>query len=206
MLVVNKCKLLEYIAVGNISDAIAESCTKLNTLRLNRCPAITYTSVAALGSHSHNVVKFCFDCTNYVANMLITSAALAATFSKWQQLDSLHLKNVRNIEDDVLTALGRNCHMLTELRIMYILRENVSISDAGLTALTGCNHLQHLELQSCVKFSGEGLINIVKKCVQLRKLLVTSNPNVTNALVESIHSFKSESLEIVMFTDCRQLL
>jgi hypothetical protein len=169
--------------------AIAENCLKLEKISLFRSDYVTDLSLIVLAKKSLNLKAIDFQrceqitCEGIVAISVNCLKLVNITFSKIKNVTDQHLiqisKNCSNlkilklwrcskISNNGLNAVAKNCLKLEKFCLSG--NEHI-ITDLCLFEIANnCLNLKILILLNCTKITNNGLIAIVKKCLQLEEL------------------------------------
>jgi N-acetylglutamate synthase-like GNAT family acetyltransferase len=185
--------------------AIAQHCTKLESLRLPMMRIVGDSSLIAL-SHGCRQLR-----TLDVSHCnRITSAGLKLLARSCTQLEYVHLAqcqavddggivalakhckaNIRQLNlqqlslltDESLTALGAHCPSLTDLDVSYC----ELLRSTGVQAVAeGCPQLTRLELSCCHALSAQGIQAVAAHCAKLRHIGLRSVAWLEDAAVKGL--------------------
>ncbi|XP_070564483.1 F-box/LRR-repeat protein 20-like [Ptychodera flava] len=110
-----------------------------------------------------------------ISYCLVISAGTMSQAARCSELIHLHLRRCY-ITNQSLDSIGRGLSKLIFLDI----GENYLITDQGLSHLTNCPRLTHLDLTDCPNVSDRGIKLIQKSCGKLKSLILTVCDNLTD--------------------------
>lgn len=191
----------------------------LSSINLSGCISLTDKAIEEISKFCNSLVHI--DLTGCIH---ITPKAISK-LSSCPLLESLSLKNCKQITDPVIESLGNqlqqldltDCDQITDLGIVSIISKsgpNVKslkisgrkITDLCLNQVAGsCHHLEHLELHDCEYVSDESVKNITQSCTQLSSLKLPNCKNLTPAAFlnnNSTHQSSLQNLICLDLSDC----
>jgi F-box and leucine-rich repeat protein 14 len=163
---------LQYLNIGGCSKITATTgisgLVYLQRLRMSNC-CFSDDSVASLHSLQRLIeldIAFCSD---------ITDSGVTQIASLLPQLQCLSMAWCGKVTDSGLHSVGSMIH-LTSVRVSAC----SAITDAGLGHLGGCVRLERLDVSHCVKITNLGFVSLFKALLQLRVLVVSGCPLITD--------------------------
>ena len=174
-------------------QSIAEHCTGLQSLSLNRCREITDVGLITISEHCPNLksldLSFCRQitdasiilisthCTGLQSLQLggcqITDASILLLSTHCIGLQSLSIWGCDQITDASIISISENCTGLKRLNVSL-----TNITDASLIAIAkNCTGLQYLDTDDCDGLSSDKLRDDFNSVLQLRAVLLSIYPS-----------------------------
>ena len=176
--IISHCPCLLSIDIGDddsssnpqITDhtlqSIAEYCTRLQSLYLNRCREITDAGLIIISEHCPNLKSLHLQGCHHIKDASIISISTHCT-----GLHSLNLGNCNQITDASIISISTHCAGLKSLNLGYCNQ----ITDASIISIsTHCTGLQLLNLQVCRQITDSSIISISKNCSGLKEMFFSA--------------------------------
>lgn len=174
-------------------NALAKSCPRLTTLKVNKCSQLTDKGIKEAIKHCTGLNKLNLGGTK------VTGSGFGTALENCQQLTKLNLSECREITDEGIIEIARCCPNLANLNI----GSNKSITDGGLKYLPTLKNLMVLSLDQCSLITNGSIGEIAKRCTNLRKLNLSGCTQIADAGV--LHLDNLPSLQTLTLPDSLKL-
>jgi F-box/leucine-rich repeat protein 2/20 len=176
----NKCVNLEELSLNwcdQITDevliAISNNCIKLKILILNYCDQITDNGLIS-------IAKRCLKIENISIffKVNITDLSLIEISNNCKNLTVLNIGNCVAVTDNGVIAVTKKCLNLENLDIS----NNENVTDLSLIEISkNCTkHLKTLNVRHCDQITVDGVIAILKRCLNLEAIYISNNEIATD--------------------------
>jgi hypothetical protein len=185
--------------------AIAQHCTKLQSLRMPMMHIVGDSSLTALSHGCRQLrtldVSHCRNITSAGLRLLARSCTLLESVNLAQcqavsddgvvalarycksSIKQLNLQQLALLTDESLTALGVHCRALTDLDVSYC---ELLTSTGVQSVAVGCPQLTRLELSCCHGLSAQGIESVAAHCANLRYIGLRSAAWLEDAAVKGL--------------------
>ena len=174
MLIAEHCTGLQSLSLNRCYEitntgliTVSEQCTNLQSLKINYSDQISDASILSISIHCTGLLSLDLVYCNQVTDVSIISISTHCT-----GLQSLNLKYYDEITDASIIPISENCTGLKRLDISC-----TDITDASLIAIAkNCTGLQLLSTYECDGLSREKLCRHFKSVSELRAVLLSIYP------------------------------
>ena len=175
MLIAEHCTGLQSLSLNRCYEitntgliTVSEQCTNLQSLKINYSDQISDASILSISIHCTGLLSLDLVYCNQVTDVSIISISTHCT-----GLQSLNLKYYDEITDASIIPISENCTGLKRLDISC-----TDITDASLIAIAkNCTGLQLLSTYECDGLSREKLCRHFKSVSELRAVLLSIYPS-----------------------------
>ena len=162
-LTLNRCR--DVTDVGLIT--MSEHCTNLQSLKVDNCDQIKDASIISISTHCAGLQSLNLN------GCQITDVSIISISTQCTRLQSLNLRFCLHINDSSIISISENCTGLKELNV-----SDTNITDASLTAIAkNCTRLQLLRTIGCNGLSSYKLCRHYKSISELRAVLLSIYPS-----------------------------
>jgi len=191
------------VGVTAALDAADAVSGKITHLDLSRCIHVTNESLSSISSRCKLLKHIEVDGTLAFRQANITDEGMASILSSCHHLETVSLRRTTKITDATLVQLTQApCQpCLTSLDFLG----NVRITDDGISALSACGALRHLNLSACRTITSSGIMGLLEPgTIALESLRLDGCHRVGDAAMPSIATLIG-TLSVLSLAGCQAI-